>query len=107
MQKKRMSDYDISLMLTVISIPVWLPTLFVWSFLPIELVPQFINFFVLWFPVIWQMVSCFFAIRYIRQNPDKQKKGAGCLAIVLWVYMIDAFLSLIATGITYNTWHIK
>ena len=73
----------------------------------IELVPQFINFFVLWLPVIWQMVSCFFAIRYIRQNPDKQKKGAGCLAIVLWVYMIDAFLSLIATGITYNTWHIK
>ena len=104
MQKKRMSDYDISLMLTLISIPVWLPTLFVWSFLPIELVPQFINFFVLWLPVIWQMVSCFFAIRYIRQNPDKQKKGAGCLAIVLWVYMIDAFLSLIATGITYNTW---
>lgn len=43
--KKRMSDYDISLMLTLISIPVWLPTLFVWSFLPIELVPQFINFF--------------------------------------------------------------
>ena len=82
LKKRKMSDYDISLMLTLISIPVWLP-------------------------VIWQMVSCFFAIRYIRQNPDKQKIGAGCLAIVLWVYMIDAFLSLIATGITYNTWHIK
>lgn len=107
MQKKRMSDYDISLMLTLISIPVWLPTLFVWSFLPIELVPQFINFFVLWLPVIWQMVSCFLPYVIYDKIRTNRKKGARCLAIVLWVYMIDAFLSLIATGITYNTWHIK
>ena len=76
MQKKRMSDYDISLMLTLISIPVWLPTLFVWSFLPIELVPQFINFFVLWLPVIWQMVSCFFChTLYTTKSGQTEKRS--------------------------------
>ena len=98
MQKKsNKNDHGISLMITLTSIPAWWWILVIWFLIPGEFVPKFVNYLVTWFPVICQMVSCFFAVRFIRQNPDKRKKGIGGIVLVLVFYIGTALLSFVLT----------
>ena len=98
MQKKsKTNDHEISLMITLTSIPAWWWILVIWFLIPGEIVPKFVNYLVLWFPAICQMVSCFFAVRFIRQNPDKRKKGIGGIVLVLVFYIGTALLSFVLT----------
>ena len=98
MQKKsKTKDHGISLMITLTSIPAWWWIFFIRFLTPGEIVPKFMNYLVLWFPAICQMVSCFFAVRFIRQNPDERKKGIGGIVLVLIFYIGTALLSFVLT----------
>lgn len=98
MKKNRnKNDHGISLMITLTSIPAWWWIFFIRFLTPGEIVPKFVNYLVLWFPAICQMVSCFFAVRFIRQNPDKRKKGIGGIVLVLVFYIGTALLSFVLT----------
>lgn len=107
-KRKKMSDYEISLILTFTGIPVWQQLLYMGSFIPeYIIVPTGLTFLAIWFPAIWQMVSCFFAIQYMRKNPDQQKKAMLCLLLALMVYIIYAVISLLINGMLGSTWHLK
>ena len=98
MQKKsKTNDHEISLIITYGSILAWMGIFFIRFLIPGEFVPKFVNYLVLWFPVICQMVSCFFAVRFIRQNPDKRKKGIEGIVLVLVFYIGTALLSFVLT----------
>ena len=98
MQKKsKTNDHGISLMITLTSIPAWWWIFFIRFLIPGEFVPKFVNYLVLWFPTIGQMISCYFAVRFIRQNPDKRKKGIGGIVLVLVFYIGTALLSFVLT----------
>ena len=98
MKKNRnKNDHGISLMITLTSIPAWWWIFFIRFLTPGEIVPKFVNYLVLWFPTIGQMISCYFAVRFIRQNPDKRKKGVGGIVLVLIFYIGTALLSFVLT----------
>ena len=98
MQKKsKTNDHEISLIITYGSILAWMGILFIWFLTSEKIVPKFVNYLVLWFPTIGQMISCYFAVRFIRQNPDKRKKGIGGIVLVLVFYIGTALLSFVIT----------
>ena len=98
MQKKsKTNDHEISLIITYGSILAWMGIFFIRFLIPGEFVPKFVNYLVLWFPTIGQMISCYFAVRFIRQNPDKRKKGIGGIVLVLVFYIGTALLSFVLT----------
>ena len=98
MQKKsKTNDHEISLLITYGSILAWMGIFFIWFLVPGEFVPKFVNYLVLWFPTIGQMISCYFAVRFVRQNPDKRKKGVEGNVLVLVYYIGSALLSFVLT----------
>lgn len=98
MQKKsKTNDHEISLIITYGSILAWMGIFFIRFLIPGEFVPKFVNYLVLWFPTIGQMISCYFAVRFIRQNPDKRKKGIEGIVLVLVFYIGTALLSFVLT----------
>lgn len=67
-----------------------------------------------WFNFFGYLVSgnmadgiMFFAIQYMRKNPDQQKKAVLCLLLALMVYIIYAVISLLINGMLGSTWHLK
>ncbi len=98
MQKKsKTNDHEISLIITYGSILAWMGIFFIRFLIPGEFVPKFVNYLVLWFPTIGQMISCYFAVRFVRQNPDKRKKGVEGIVLVLVFYIGTALLSFVLT----------
>ena len=78
MQKKsNKNDHGISLMITLTSIPAWWWIFFIRFLTPGEIVPKFVNYLVLWFPAICQMVSCFLQYDLYDRIQINEKRESG------------------------------
>lgn len=93
-EMKKFNDFQWSLMFTTASYPVFWEFLLIGSIFPLPIFTGFI-----WLPVIWQLVSCFLAIRFLKRNPNQKKKGVLCLIFAILVLVFIGYLSLAFTGL--------
>lgn len=78
MQKKsKTNDHEISLIITYGSILAWMGIFFIRFLIPGEFVPKFVNYLVLWFPTIGQMISCYLQCDLYDRIPINEKRESG------------------------------
>ena len=70
---KKLKDNEISLLMDFTGIPVSIPLQALFTFFSSGDISTEAVVFCNWFPVMWQMAACFFAIRYIRKNPNDRR----------------------------------
>lgn len=100
-KKERMSDYQISLMMSWACIPAGMEFTLIGSFFPTSVFLVFA-----WCVVVWQIVACTLAIKFWMQNPDEHKKGAISLIVAFLFLLLVAYLALAITGLaTWDTSH--
>ena len=100
-KKERMSDYQISLMMSWACIPAGMEFTLIGSFFPTSVFLVFA-----WCVVVWQIVACALAIKFWKQNPDEHKKGAISLIVAFLFLLLVTYLALAITGLaTWDTSH--
>lgn len=100
-KKERMSDYQISLMMSWACIPAGMEFTLIGSFFPTSVFLVFA-----WCVVVWQIVACALAIKFWMQNPGEHKKGAISLIVAFLFLLLVVYLALAITGLaTWDTSH--
>lgn len=92
--KKEDQGYIISLVLTTTCFPAYFFLIFLLMFLPFHNTPKFISVIISWIPVIWQVVSCYYAVDYIQRNPHKQMPGVISFVFAVIVLLIAGAATL-------------
>ena len=67
---KKLKDNEISLLMDFTGVPAGILLQVLFTFFSNGNISTETVAFCLWFPTMWQMAACFFAIRYIRKNPN-------------------------------------
>ena len=104
---KKLKDNEISLLMDFTGVPagILLQVLFTF-FLNGDISTETVVF-CLWFPTMWQMAACFFAIQNIRKNPNDRRDGVIYLGISLISYIGCALWGLLTTEMTLHPWGLK
>ena len=95
--KKKMNDFEISMILSCTCYPALGMFLLIGSIFPVPILVIFI-----WCPVLWQLKSCFHAIRFLKQNPNEKIKTRICLVVAIVFLIIIGYVSLAFTGLATN-----
>ena len=104
---KKLKDNEISLLMDFTGIPVSIPLQALFTFFSSGDISTEAVVFCNWFPVMWQMTACFFAIRYIRKNPNDRRGGVIYLGISLISYIGCTLWGHFLTIMALHPWGVK
>ena len=104
---KKLKDSEISLLMDFTGVPAGILLKVLFTFISNRDISTETVVFCLWFPTMWQMAACFFAIRNIRKNPNDRRAGVIYLGISLISYIGCALWGLLTTEMTLHPWGLK
>ena len=104
---KKLKDNEISLLMDFTGVPAGILLQVLFTFISNGNISTETVVICLWFPTMWQMAACFFAILYILKNPNYLRVGVIYLCISLISYIGCALLGLLTTEMTLHPWGLK
>ena len=104
---KKLKDNEISLLMDFTGVPAGILLQVLFTFISNGNISTETVAFCLWFPTMWQMAACFFAIRYIRKNPNDRRDGVIYLGISLISYIGCTLWGHFLTIMALHPWGVK